>query len=255
MSRAGLDFTDGGSLVELGEHANSAGDPFIIGATYSGGTAGRFDMQRIDARIDKGWRVLEGNRARLKLDMPFSFTSIKGAQAYTMQVGLGLEVPLKTNVWSLEPRVAYGITYSGGQGSLGHIAQGSVTSRYVIRGLGRGQLMVGNMVGYSTTLATPGDFNLNPDIKAWIFRNGLAYEMPLKMRVSGRSTSFRTSYGYTVYSGAKLYNNSFHEASLSLGLRGRENTPKAFRDVLRLNFNTIQASNFSTYTVGLGFRF
>ena len=255
MTRNALDFTDGMSLVELGPNANSAGDPFIIGATFSTGSAGRFDMTRIDARINKGWRLLEGNRARLKLDIPFSFTTIKGAAAYTGEIGLGLEVPIMANFWSLEPRVAYGVTYSGEQGSLGHIVQGTIASRLVFRGLGRGQLMVGNMAGYSTTLDTPGDLNINPDVKAWMFRNGFAYELPLKMRVGGRNTSFRASYGFTNYTGAVLYNNNFHEASVSFGLRGREDTPKAFRDVVRLNFNTIQAKGFSTYTVGLGFRF
>ena len=29
----------------------------------------------------------------------------------------------------------------------------------------------------------PGDINLNPDIKNWVFRNGAAYELPLKMRI------------------------------------------------------------------------
>jgi len=255
MTRDALDFTAGDSLVELGPNANSAGDPWQIGATYQTGTADRFSMSRIDARINKGWRILAGSRARLKLDLPFSFTTIKGAQAYTAQVGLGLEVPVKANVWSIEPRVAYGITYSGDQGSLGHIAQGTIASRYVIRGLGRGQLLVGNLFGWSATLATPGDFNLNPDVKAWMFRNGLAYELPLKMRVAGRSTSLRASYAFTNYAGAKLYNNNFHEMTLSFGIRGREDTAKQFRDTVRINFNTIQAARFHTYTVGLGFRF
>lgn len=255
MTRNALDFTEGDSLVELGDKANSAGDPWAIGATFSTGSAGRFDMTRIDARINKGWRIFEGNRARLKLDLPFSLTTVKGEAAYTAQIGVGLEVPVVKNTWSLEPRVAYGISYSGGLGSLGHIAQASIASRYVIRGLGRGQLMIGNMAGYSATLATPGGVNLNPDIKAWMFRNGAAYEMPLGMRVGGRSTSMRASYGYTVYTGADLTNKNFHEATLSFGLRGREDTPKAFRDTLRLNLNTIQAKGFSTYTVGLGFRF
>jgi len=255
MTRDALDFTAGDSLVELGPNANSAGDPWQIGATYQTGTADRFSMSRIDARINKGWRILAGSRARLKLDLPFSFTTIKGAQAYTAQVGLGLEVPVKANVWSIEPRVAYGITYSGDQGSLGHIAQATIASRYVIRGSGRGQLLLGNLVGWSATLATPGDFNLNPDVKAWMFRNGLAYELPLKMRVAGRSTSLRASYAFTTYAGAKLYNNNFHEMTLSFGIRGREDTAKQFRDTVRINFNTIQAAHFHTYTVGLGFRF
>lgn len=256
MARSALDLTEGDSLVEIdpASGANSSGDPWIIGATFAGGSAGRFDITRIDARVAKGWRVFEGNRARLKLDLPFSFTRIKGATAYNGQIGLALEVPVKPN-WSLEPRVSYGLVYSGDQGSVGHIVQGSVASRYVIRGLGRGQLLIGNMVGYSSTLKTPGDINLNPDVKNWVFRNGVAYELPLKMRVMDRATSMRASYTFTNFEGDKLFNNNFHEATISFGLRGREDTPKQFRDVMRLIFSTVQAKGFSTYTAGLGFRF
>ena len=256
MVRSALDLTEGDSLVEAdpAAGANSSGDPWIIGATFAGGSAGRFDITRIDGRVAKGWRVFEGNRARLKLDLPFSFTRIKGATAYNGQLGLALEVPIKSN-WSLEPRVSYGLVYSGDQGSVGHIVQGSVASRYVIRGLGRGQLVIGNMVGYSSTLKTPGDINLNPDIKNWVFRNGAAYELPLKMRVMDRATSVRASYTFTKFAGDELFNNNFHEGTISFGLRGREDTPKQFRDVMRLIFSTVQAKGFSTYTAGVGFRF
>lgn len=256
MARSALDLAEGDSLVEIdpASGANTSGDPWVIGATFANGSAGRFDITRIDARIAKGWRIFEGNRARLKLDLPFSFTRVKDATAYNGQLALALEVPVKPN-WSLEPRVSYGLAYSADQGSVGHILQGSVASRYVVRGLGRGQLLIGNLVGYSSTLKTPGDINLNPEIKNWVFRNGLAYELPLKMRLMNRATSMRASYTFTNFEGSKLYNNNFHEATISFGLRGREDTPKQFRDVVRVIFSTVQAKGFSTYTAGLGFKF
>ena len=254
MTRAALDFTEGDSLAELGDRANSAGDPFIIGATYSFGHAGRFDTDRIDARINKGWRILEGSRARLKFDLPFSYTRIGRQSAYAGQLALGLEYPVQPN-WSLEPRVAYGLTYSAGLGSAGHILQGSIASRYVIRNIGRGQILIGNLAGYSQTLSVPGDVNLNPDIGAFTFRNGVAYELPLKGLIGRRAASVRASYSFTNYAGVKLRNNSFHEATLSFGLRGREDTPKQFRDIVRLNLNTVQARGYHAYTAGLGFRF
>lgn len=254
LVRSALDFTDGDSLVEQGDGANSAGDPWIIGGAFSSGSAGRFNLTRIDARVAKGWRVFEGNRARLKVDLPFSYTRIKGAQSFTGQIGLSLEVPVKPN-WSIEPRVAYGIAASVDQGSVGHMVQTSVASRYVIDKVGRGKILIGNMAGYSFTLKTPGDIDLNPDIKNWVFRNGVAYELPLKFRMADRNTSLRASYAFTNFAGDKLYNNHFHEFTLSFGLRGREDSPKALRDVVRINFNTIQARGFSTYTAGLGFRF
>jgi ubiquinone/menaquinone biosynthesis C-methylase UbiE len=75
------------------------------------------------------------------------------------------------------------------------------------------------------------------------------------MRLMNRATSMRASYTFTNFEGSKLYNNNFHEATISFGLRGREDTPKQFRDVVRVILSTVQAKGFSTYTAGLGFKF
>lgn len=254
LTRSALDLTNGDSLVEEG--ANTAGDPWIIGATYTTGSAGRFDIDRFDARVQRSFRVLEGSRALLKFDLPFNYSKISGASAYSAQVGLGLEVPVIAQRWSIEPRIAYGVVYSEDAGSAGHIVQGSLTSRYVLQGLGRGRLVIGNMVGYSQTLDPPGtEANINPELKNIVLRNGFAYELPLKSRIGGRSSSLRASYGFTNYFGDDLRNNSFHEASLSFGLRGREESVRATRDLIRFNLNTVQARGYSSYTAGLGFRF
>ena len=254
LTRSALDLTNGDSLIEEG--ANTSGDPWIIGASYTMGSAGRFDIDRMDARIQRGFRVLEGNRALLKLDLPFNYSRINGATAYSAQLGLGLEVPVIAQRWSLEPRIGYGAVYSEDAGSVGHILQGTVTSRYVLDGLGRGRLVIGNMIGYSQTLDPPGtEANINPDLKNWSTRNGVAYELPLKMRVGGRLSSLRASYGFTAYFGDELRNNSFHEATLSFGIRGREESVRARRDLIRFNVSTVQAQGYQSYTAGLGFRF
>lgn len=255
MARSALDLTDGDSLVEQDDRVNSSGDPWIIGASYSGGSADRFNISRIDARIAKSWRIFEGNRARLKLDIPFNYTTVQGAAAYTGQLGVGLEFPLIERVWSVEPRVGYGVTFSEDQGSAGHILQATVTSRVAVNGVGRGRIIIGNMAGYATTLSTPGDTNLNPEFKKFVFRNGLAYDLPLKMRLANRGASIRGSYTLTNFSGERLYNNSFHEIAVSFGLRGREDSPRALRDVFRVNLTTIQAGGFTAYTAGIGFKF
>jgi hypothetical protein len=254
LIRSALDLTNGDSLVEGG--ANTAGDPWIVGASYTTGTAGRFNVGRTDGRIQRGFRVFEGNRALLKFDLPFSYSRANKITAYTAQVGLGLEVPLMDQRWSIEPRVAYGAVYSKQAGAAGTIVQGTLTSRYVVQGLGRGRLVIGNMVGYGATMNPPGtSSNLNPNLNNWSFRNGVAYELPLKASIGGRLTSMRASYGYTAFAGDKLRNNSFHEATLSFGLRGREESVRATRDLIRLNINTVQARGYHTYTAGLGFRF
>ncbi len=254
LVRSALDFTNSDSLVEEG--ANTSGDPWIVGAAYTTGGAGRFNIDRIDTRIQRSFRVLEGSRALLKFDMPFSYTRVNKTKAYSGQIGVGLEVPVIAQRWSLEPRVSYGVAYSRDAGSVGHILQGSLTSRYVIQGLGRGRLVIGNMIAYSQTLEPPGTkANINPDLKNFVLRNGFAYDLPIKGLVGGRSSSVRMSYGFTAFMGDKLRNNTFHEATLSFGLRGREESVRAARDLIRFNLSTVQAKGYHTYTAGLGFRF
>ena len=41
-------------------------------------------------------------------------------------------------------------------GAAGTILQGTLTSRFVIDGLGRGRLIIGDMVGYGVTMSPPG---------------------------------------------------------------------------------------------------
>lgn len=259
LTRSALDLTTGDSLVEQEEQqqgANTSSDPWLVGATFNTGSAGRFDIDRVDARIQRGFRIFEGNRALLKFDLPFNYARINGVDSYSAQIGLGLEVPLIDRKWSIEPRIGYGAVYSANAGSVGHILQASVASRYVINGLGRGRLIIGNMVGYGQTLDTPGtQANINPDLKNWSLRNGLAYDLPLKARLFSRGSSMRASYSFTQYLGSDLRNNSFHEATISFGLRGREDSVRASRDLIRINFSTTQARGYSTYSAGLGFRF
>ncbi|MGQ3227913.1 MAG: hypothetical protein ACT6R2_03330 [Blastomonas fulva] len=259
LTRSALDLTNGDSLVEQDaqpEGANTPNDPWLIGATYNTGSAGRFDIGRVDARVQRSFRIFEGNRALLKFDLPFNYARINGIDSYSAQIGLGLEIPLIERKWSIEPRIGYGAVYSENAGSLGHILQGSITSRYVIDGIGRGRLIVGNMVGYGQTLDTPGtQANINPDLKNWSLRNGVAYDLPLKARLFSRGSSMRASYAFTQYFGSDLRNDSFHEATISFGIRGREDSVRATRDLIRINFSTIQARGYSTYSAGIGFRF
>lgn len=254
LLRNAMDLSNGDSLIEQGEGA--PGDPWTVGMTYSSGNAGRFDYERIDGRIQRSFRIFEGNRAQLKLDLPIQYSRIAGADNYSAQLGVGLEFPVIAKRWSLEPRVSYGAVYSENLGSVGHILQGSVTSRAVFDGIGRGRLVLGNMVAYSTTLSVPGlELRFNPDITNVSFRNGVAYELPLKARVGGRNSSLRASYTNTQLTGDDVRNNNFHEFTLSFGLRGREESVRATRDLIRFNVNAILANGFESFSAGVGFRF
>lgn len=254
LLRNAMDLSSGDSLIEQGEDA--PGDPWIVGFTYSGGSAGRFDHERFDGRVQRSFRIFEGNRAQLKFDLPVQYSRLAGADNYSAQLGVGLEFPVIASRWSLEPRVSYGAVYSEDFGSVGHILQGSLTSRVVFDGVGRGRFVLGNMVAYSSTLSAPGlTISLNPDIKNVSFRNGVAYELPLKGSIGGRNSSLRASYTNTQLTGDALRNENFHEFTLSFGLRGREESPRATRDLIRLNANAILARGFESFSVGVGFRF
>lgn len=253
LVRNALEMSSSDSVVE---GSNTAGDPWIVGAAVSYSKSGRFNSTRYDARFQRTFRMFEGGRAVLKFDMPISYSEVNGARAATAQLGVGLEVPVIAQRWSLEPRIGYGITASDQLGSLGHMVSTSVASRYVINGLGRGRIVIGNMAGYTQTLSTGfTGYNINPGLKNWVFRNGLAYDLPLKMRAGGRGASIRTSYTFTQYAGDKLYSNNFHEAAISFGLRGREESQRYGRDLIRFNVSGLKARNFKSISAGVGFRF
>ncbi len=261
LIRSSLDLSSGDSAIEQDAASggtNTPGDPWIIGANYSFGSSdhGRYDFMRADGRIARSFRLSEGGRTLLKFDMPFNYSEVNGARAVQLQLGVGLEVPVIAQRWSIEPRIAYGITGSDQLGSVGHLVSATVASRYVLSGLGRGRLVIGNMVGHTQTMSTGfTGYNVNPDLKNWAFRNGLAYEMPLKLRSFGRNASARLSYSLTNYTGDKLYYNSFHEVTFSLGIRGREESVRNARDLFRLNFSLVKTKDYTSWSAGVGFRF
>lgn len=258
LSRSALDLASGDSAIENPDTPkNAPADPWMVGATVSTFSAGsRYTGRRIDARIQRSFRLSEGGRSLLKFEMPFSYSETNGARAASVQLGVGAEFPVIARRWSLEPRLGYGLTASDQLGSIGHMAMGSVTSRLVFEHIGRGRIVLGNMIGYSGTLSTAfTGYNFNPGIKNTIFRNGLAYEFPLKLRKGGRSLSVRASYAMTNMTGTQLYANTFHEATVSFGVRGREEGPRGSRDLIRFNISGVKAGAYQSLTAGVGFRF
>jgi hypothetical protein len=258
LVRSTLDLSTGNSAIEnAGGTKGTPGDPWMVGGSYTTFSSGsRYSGHRFDGQIQRSFRLSEGGRSLLKFEMPLSYSETNGARAASVQLGLGAEIPVVARRWSLEPRVGYALTASDQLGSIGHMAVGSISSRLVFDHIGRGRVVIGNMVGYSSTLSTAfTGYNFNPGLKNTILRNGVAYELPLKLRKGGRSLSVRGSYAMTNFFGAQLYANTFHEATLSFGVRGREEGPRAARDLIRLNISGTKAGAYQSLTAGLGFRF
>jgi hypothetical protein len=116
------------------------------------------------------------------------------------------------------------------------------------------------MVGYTQTLGLgvddeEGGFNINPDIANTVFRNGVAYEYPIKAQVLGRQPSVRASYTHTLMTGDELFLEQYHEVSSTLGVRGREEGPRSGQDTLRLGAVHIFGEDYQSTAVNLGWRF
>jgi hypothetical protein len=228
--------------------------------------------QRYDGHYQHARRVFKGSRARLVIDVPVNvihagtitspFGSIKGATAELGTVSVGLELPAMPN-WIITPRVSYGVAVAGDYfGGNGELATGSLTSRYQIGNIGRGELVIGNSVAYthSAKLLASQQF-FAPTIN-WVFRNGLAYQLPLKSRMFGRQSSFRASYVFTVTTQDPVTYKHEHELGLSIGVRTREAEQKNGFEQLRIgvlythsSYAYAANSGYDAGTLTLGYRF
>jgi hypothetical protein len=131
--------------------------------------------------------------------------------------------------WSLTPRLAVGAS-SGSDfyGGDGYVGTASLTSRYRFAQVGRGDLVLGNTVLFTTE-------NQN-DTQNVVFRNGLAYQFALQRRVFGRQSTFRASYVNTRVEGDAVGIDDYHEFAMNLGVRMREQDVRNKFELLRFGF-------------------
>jgi hypothetical protein len=255
--QVGLNLED---ITDEGEDRfTEAGDSDTIGVAATRWSGDDANGDRIDLHYQKAWRPFAGSRARLLLDIPISALTVdhESGTAYLGSVNLGLEIPLKSN-WTLTPRVAYGQADApDGFSGNGELAAASVTSRYRIAQIGRGDLVIGDMVGYTSTVRTglnSQPFWGGPDTN-WAFRNGIAYQLPLETRLFGRQASFRISYVNTELTGDFVGYSMINEVAANIGVRLREANAKTNSDLLRFGVLYTWADNYKALTLTLGYRF
>ena len=253
------------------ERFGAAGDTDTVGLAFTYWGAGSQKGQRYDLHYRHARNVFEGSRARLMIDVPVrllhanrdkTLFGTTGGTALLATVNVGLELPVNRN-WVVTPRVSYGFTTgSAALGGQGEIASGSINSRYRIPNIGRGEIIIGNSVAYTHTVkALTNDKFFAPTIN-WVFRNGIAYQYPLKARIQGRSASIRASYVFTTAAQDPLVYRDVHEFGLSLGVRSREAEQHASFERLRLGVLFTHAKNqffagasYNAGTLTLGYRF
>ena len=253
------------------ERFGPAGDTDTVGLAFTYWGAGGQKGQRYDFHYRHARHLFEGGRARLMIDLPVrvlhanrakSLFGNTGGTALLATLNVGVEFPVTRN-WVVTPRVSYGFTTaSKALGGDGEIATGSINSRLRIPNIGRGEFIIGNSVAYTHTLKALTKDKFFLPTTNWVFRNGLAYQYPLKARLWGRSTSVRASYVFTTAAQDPLVYRDVHELGLSLGVRSREAEQHASFEQVRLGVlythsrnQFVPGGSYNAGTITLGFRF
>lgn len=235
--------------VEGAARFSPEGDADVIGGAFTYWDGGPLDGERYEARYQKAWRPFEGQRSRALVDVPINAITNEGHTEWTGALSAGLEMAVSDN-WSITPRVAVGVaeddSWFGGGGEV-YIA--TLGSRYRFPQVGRGDLVMGNLIGVSHS---DDDYGGTDDI---IFRNGLAYQFPLKTQLFGRSASARFSVTHTALEGDPTFIDSYFEFAASLGVRNREANLRNRFELLRIGVIYTRADDYDSGTVTFGYRF
>ena len=235
--------------VEGADRFSITGDADTVGGagTYFDSTG--VDGERVEGKYEKRWRPFEGQRTRALIDLPVQATVLNGSGdvAGGALLSGGLEIPVQPN-WSISPRAAFGgAAGSDAFGDDGVTGTVSATSRYRFPQVGRGDLVLGNMIAYT------GDSALGRNNV--VFRNGIAYQWPLKQMMFGRQVSVRASYVNTYIAGDAVGIDLYHEVALNFGVRLREQDIRNKFEALRFGILYTNASDYNAVTLTVGYRF
>lgn len=252
------------------------GDSDTIGGAVTAWDMANENGQRFDLKYAKGIQLSEGSRTRLILTGVARYLTVSDAaggvggthgdlNALSIGLGAGVQIPVQKDWW-LTPRISWTATSaSRGIGGDSEIAAATLSSNVRFAGLGRGELTMGNLVGYTQTIRTGitrQDANNYVKTQNFWFRNGLAYQLPLGGRMLGRQTSLRTSYVFTLGTKDTMAFEQIHEAAISFGFRMRETEQRTGSDLLRVGLLYTHAKNeyfrdadYDSLTLTVGYRF
>lgn len=273
---AGSTYNAVADALDMDFDFDASGDSSVIGGSISQWGVSNEDGQRAELKYGRSFQLSEGSRTRLTVTVPMNYVRVNKASggiagahgslsAFSTGLGVGVSVPVSANWW-LTPRVSYTMTQASDEiGGDGEVVAATLASNVRFTGFGRGELTMGNMVGYTQTvrigLAGQDKADYFKQQNFW-FRNGLAYQLPFKNRMFGRETSLRTSYTFTFATKDQLSYRKIHEAAISLGLRMREAEQRTDRDLLRVglmythaNNDVLKNANYDSGTLFVGYRF
>jgi hypothetical protein len=247
----------------LGETAPRGGVAGRPPSWMIGGRVGHFSVDHseanfVDADAEFGMRLQEGSQARLKISAPFSVVDFndRGATTASGALRASYEQPIISGRWVVEPSAAAGLFYSSDDLlSSGALWSVGLSSLFKIAPVGRGHIVLGNSVSYFSTFVVHTKNYSTPHVSDTVFRNGLAYQVPVGDRIFGRMGTLRASYTFTNLTGADTFLKEWHEVSLSYGIGGRTINAKQSADLLRIGVTGAFGNNFNSIAATLGYVF
>lgn len=267
LTRAALDLDSPSETLDETGNRNGQGrgrEPdtsgWMVGGRAGHLSAGTSEAQFVDGLFERGFRVREGSRMRFKVSVPVSYIDYgsnkggDGGRTATLGLRTTVEVPLIDGRWVVEPTASAAAFYSSNEVSSGALYLVGVSSRYKLAPVGRGHIIIGNAITYSSSLhIEAGDF-ATPKIENTAFRNGIAYQVPYG-RFLGRQGTVRASYTYTHLIGDDVFVDEYHEVSLSYGVGSREAAVKQVGETLRFGVNGAFGHDFTAVSLTAGYRF
>ena len=231
-----------------------------------GGRVGTLQFQEeegvyADIVVERGFRVGEGSRNRVKISAPISVLNFDDVTQTTGTLRAGYEHQVIDGKWVVEPAVGVGYAYNSGDIAAGDFEAGALwsagaSSKFKIGGIGKGHIVIGNAIGYSESfdIEVEGAFK-SADINNVTYRNGVAYQLPVGQRVFDRLGTVRASYTHTKLAGSEVAVDEYHDVSLSYGVGARESTTRNVAETFRVGLSATFGDDYESFAVTGGFRF
>ncbi|TCK60033.1 hypothetical protein [Seleniivibrio woodruffii] len=197
-----------------------------------------------------------GSKNSLAIRLPMSQVTVEDSTAYNLGLGIALGYQVNDD-WRLTPAIGYGAVGSIDLGSVGQIVSGSLTSSYVFH-VSKYDLTLGNMAGYYKTIPfSRDDYDIDPDIKNTVLRNGLRLSLPFG---EAKTTSLELFVTDTRYFGSDLYIDQYNEIGFSYGftkvtVKEKGGKTKGYLSSLRGGVTYMTADDADGFTFNLGWSF
>ncbi|MDD5271974.1 MAG: hypothetical protein PHU14_04570 [Methylovulum sp.] len=207
-------------------------DDWSTGSTKKAALANRFDGGVRYGHYDLSGKSVDtftmplsytfklDDRQQIIVSAPFTYIDTQGAQSYDGGAGFAYKYRMNSK-WVLTPAVAYSLRGSFDLADAGHVASGTLTSKYTfdLESLDPNslKLTVGNMAGYYTTLPfTIKGYSVDPNLQNYIIKNGLSLSKNVNGDYYGHKLNVAANFTDTEYFGSHFFVDQYNELGISI---------------------------------------